>query len=97
MGAGVCSSRGASKQLGHTGGHQAQEDRRGDRQVELPAEQREPLLLVSVEQLSYAECAEVLRIPVGTVMSRLHRARERLRELMTPAPTERSTPLHRVK
>jgi RNA polymerase sigma-70 factor, ECF subfamily len=45
----------------------------------LPAEQREPLLLVSVEQLSYAECAEVLRIPVGTVMSRVSRGRAALR------------------
>jgi hypothetical protein len=40
----------------------------------LSPEQREPLLLVSVEQLTYAECAEVLRIPVGTVMSRVSRA-----------------------
>ena len=36
----------------------------------LPAEQREPILLVAVEQLSYAECAEVLRIPVGTEIGR---------------------------
>ncbi len=41
--------------------------------------QREPLLLVSVEQLSYAECAEVLGIPIGTVMSRVSRARAALR------------------
>jgi RNA polymerase sigma-70 factor (ECF subfamily) len=46
---------------------------------QLTPEQREPLLLVSVEQLSYAECAEVLRIPVGTVMSRVSRARATLR------------------
>jgi RNA polymerase sigma-70 factor (ECF subfamily) len=45
----------------------------------LPVEQREPLLLVSVEQLSYAECAEVLQIPIGTVMSRVSRARAALR------------------
>ncbi|MFT3954122.1 MAG: sigma-70 family RNA polymerase sigma factor [Piscinibacter sp.] len=48
----------------------------------LPVEQREPLLLVTLEQLSYAECAEVLRIPVGTVMSRISRARTALRELL---------------
>jgi RNA polymerase sigma-70 factor (ECF subfamily) len=47
----------------------------------LPPEQRAVLLLVSVEDLSYAEVARVLGIPVGTVMSRLSRARERLREL----------------
>ena len=46
----------------------------------LTPEQREPLLLVSVEQLSYAECAEVLGIPIGTVMSRVSRARAALRE-----------------
>lgn len=46
----------------------------------LSVEQREPLLLVSVEQLTYAECAEVLRIPVGTVMSRVSRARAVLRQ-----------------
>ena len=43
--------------------------------AQLSAEQREPLLLVTLEQLSYAECAEVLQIPVGTVMSRISRAR----------------------
>ncbi len=45
----------------------------------LPGEQREVLLLVAIEQLSYAEAAHVLEIPLGTVMSRLHRARERVR------------------
>jgi RNA polymerase sigma-70 factor (ECF subfamily) len=45
----------------------------------LPLEQREPLLLVSLEQLSYAECAEALQIPVGTVMSRVSRGRAALR------------------
>lgn len=48
----------------------------------LPIEQRQPLLLVTLEQLSYAECAEVLRIPVGTVMSRISRARAALRDLL---------------
>ena len=48
----------------------------------LPADQREPLLLVTLEQLSYAECAEVLRIPVGTVMSRVSRGRTALRALL---------------
>ena len=48
----------------------------------LTAEQREPLLLVCVEQLSYAEVAEVMHVPVGTVMSRVFRARARLRGIL---------------
>lgn len=43
---------------------------------------REVLLLVSVEEYTYAETARLLGIPVGTVMSRLHRAREQLRALV---------------
>ena len=46
----------------------------------LPEEQRAVLLLVAVEDLSYADAAKVLNIPVGTVMSRLSRARERLQQ-----------------
>jgi RNA polymerase sigma-70 factor, ECF subfamily len=48
----------------------------------LSIEHRQILLLVSVEELSYREIAEELDIPLGTVMSRLARARERLRSLM---------------
>jgi RNA polymerase sigma-70 factor (ECF subfamily) len=48
----------------------------------LPDAAREVLLLVCVEQLSYEATAQVLGVPVGTVMSRLSRARERLRRLM---------------
>jgi RNA polymerase sigma-70 factor (ECF subfamily) len=48
----------------------------------LPGEQREVLLLVGLEQLTYAEAAEALLIPIGTVMSRLSRGRERLRQLL---------------
>ncbi len=61
---------------------------------ELPEEQRSVLLLVSVEDLSYAEAAQVLGIPIGTVMSRLSRGRDRLQLLMEgrPAPA-----LRRVK
>ncbi len=45
----------------------------------LPPDLREVLLLVGVEEFSYQNVADVLCIPVGTVMSRLSRARERLR------------------
>lgn len=45
----------------------------------LPSEQRETLFLVSVEGLSYAEAADLTGSPVGTVMSRLSRARAHLR------------------
>jgi RNA polymerase sigma-70 factor (ECF subfamily) len=58
--------------------------------AQLPAEQRQPLLLVCVEQLSYAEVAEVLRIPVGTVMSRVCRGRATLRRLLDGQATTRA-------
>lgn len=48
----------------------------------LPAEQREVLLLVALEEMTYEEVAGALGIPLGTVMSRLSRGRERLRLLM---------------
>lgn len=47
----------------------------------LPEEQREVLVLVCVEELSYRDAADVLSIPIGTVMSRLARARKNLMEL----------------
>jgi RNA polymerase sigma-70 factor, ECF subfamily len=48
----------------------------------LPEQQREILLLVSLEDMSYEQVSRILEIPLGTVMSRLHRARERLRTWM---------------
>jgi RNA polymerase sigma-70 factor (ECF subfamily) len=51
-----------------------------DKLAKLPDDQRAVLLLVAVEDLSYAEAAKVLNIPIGTVMSRLSRARERLQQ-----------------
>lgn len=52
----------------------------------LPVEQREILLLVALEEMTYEEIASTLRIPIGTVMSRLARGRERLRALMEGRP-----------
>src|SRR3954468_23315674 len=49
---------------------------------QLPEEQKSLLLLIGVEDLSYEQAARVLAIPIGTVMSRLSRARQRLRTLM---------------
>jgi len=57
----------------------------------LPPEQRQPLLLVCVEQLSYAEVAEVLHIPIGTVMSRVCRGRAALRNFLD-APSRQARP-----
>ena len=62
---------------------------------QLPAEQREVVLLVAMEQMAYKDVARVLDIPLGTVMSRLSRGRERLRELMEGRP--RSVTLKVVK
>ncbi|MEO9383071.1 sigma-70 family RNA polymerase sigma factor [Chromobacterium phragmitis] len=50
--------------------------------AQLPAEQREVLLLAVVEEMRYQDIAKVLGLAMGTVMSRLHRGRERLRQLM---------------
>jgi len=52
----------------------------------LPPEQREVLLLVVLEDMSYDEAAGTLGIPIGTVMSRLARAREKLRTMLSGLP-----------
>jgi len=61
----------------------------------LPDEQREVLLLVSIEQMTYDQASLALGIPIGTVMSRLSRARERMRRLI--AGTESAVQLKVVK
>jgi RNA polymerase sigma-70 factor (ECF subfamily) len=53
---------------------------------ELPAIYREVILMCDVEEASYREIAEVLSIPIGTVMSRLARARRTVREALCPSP-----------
>ena len=55
---------------------------------QLPAELRTTLVLREMEQLSYEEVAEVMRVPIGTVRSRLHTARERFRKLWVEAVGE---------
>ena len=52
----------------------------------LPEEQRAVLLLVALEELRYEDVAATLAIPVGTVMSRLSRGRERLRLILEDRP-----------
>lgn len=61
----------------------------------LPGEQRAVILLVGVEELSYEAAARVLGVPVGTVMSRLSRGREKLRRALEPAAS--APVLRRVK
>jgi len=62
----------------------------------LPSEQREVLMLAAVEELRYEEIATVLSIPIGTVMSRLSRAREKLRRAMDYEPGD-TVPLKIVR
>ena len=51
---------------------------------EVPAENREPFLLFEYQGLSYAEIAEVMKLTVPAVKSRIYRSREQLRELLEP-------------
>lgn len=60
----------------------------------LPEEQKSVILLVGVEDLSYEDTARILDIPLGTVMSRLSRGRERLRDVLENG---RAAVLRRVK
>ena len=50
--------------------------------AQISDEQRSTILLIGLEGLTYAEAATVTGVPVGTVMSRLARGREKLREIM---------------
>ena len=68
--------------------------RRADRELvrqaieELPLEYREAIVLRELEGLSYKEIAEIVEVPLGTVMSRLSRARERLEQNLAPRVVE---------
>lgn len=53
-----------------------------DAMAKLPVEQRQVLSLISIKGFSYQEVAEILQVPVGTVMSRLARARSSLTQMM---------------
>jgi len=59
---------------------------------ELPADFREVIVLRELEGLSYKEIAAVVGIPIGTVMSRLARARERLQAILGPSVTPLEEP-----
>lgn len=56
---------------------------------DLPESFRLPVLLADVEQFSYKEIAEMLDIPIGTVMSRLHRGRKAMQKALIDFATER--------
>lgn len=62
----------------------------------LGPDQREALLLVCVEQLTYAEVAEVMQVPIGTVMSRVCRARAALRQFLEGGARPAAAGLRRV-
>lgn len=67
---------------------------------QLPDVQRQILLLIAFEDMSYEQVADVLGVPVGTVMSRLSRGRARLRQLMerdAPARPKQATRLRVLK
>lgn len=63
----------------------------------LPLEQRQCVLLIGLEGMGYAEAAAMLDVPVGTVMSRLSRGRERLRVLLDRDASRATTGLRRIK
>lgn len=56
-----------------------------DALAQLPEDFRRTIELVDIEGLSYKEAAQVLDVPIGTIMSRVHRARHRIRDRLTAA------------
>lgn len=65
--------------------------------LRLPDEQREVLTLVCVEGLSYAEAAAVVGVPIGTIMSRLARARTKLAQMLSEQGIEVAAPRSSAK
>jgi RNA polymerase sigma factor (sigma-70 family) len=67
--------------------------------TDLPPEHREILILREMEGLSYSEIASMMGVPLGTVMSRLSRARDRLQQNLAPrwTPNELTSVKHRVR
>ena len=60
--------------------------------VNLPDRHRQVVELIDIDGLSYAEAAEIIGLPIGTVMSRLHRARARIRRSRAPGPRRARQP-----
>ncbi len=70
-----------------------------DAVARLPVGQRQVLMLVDLEEFSYTEVANVLSIPIGTVMSRLCRARQALKSMLqelAPQQSANVSPIRRV-
>ncbi|MDH5229855.1 MAG: RNA polymerase sigma factor [Gammaproteobacteria bacterium] len=68
--------------------------------AQLPMPQRQIITLIDLEEMSYQEVASILEIPIGTVMSRISRARKRLKsslQAIEQHPDQASSNLRRVK
>jgi predicted RNA polymerase sigma factor len=61
---------------------------------QLPPEYQTVLILWAIDELSYKEIADAIGVPIGTVMSRLHRARQRLSDHYVDGAPQRSTAQH---